>query len=134
MKFAVVLHTDDGEHYGVTVPDLPGCFSAGDSMEEALDMAVEAIDGHLELLFEENGSIPERRPIKEHQQNPDFDAGVWALVDVDVTSYLGKSERFNITMPHLLVKRIDEYVATHKDAGSRSGFLQKAAAKELGLS
>ena len=29
MKFNVVLHTDDGQRYGVTVPDLPGCLGAG---------------------------------------------------------------------------------------------------------
>nr|MDP2192077.1 type II toxin-antitoxin system HicB family antitoxin [Rhodoferax sp.] len=29
MKFIVVLHTDDGQRYGVTVPDLPGCLGAG---------------------------------------------------------------------------------------------------------
>jgi len=35
MRFALALHTDDGVKYGVTVPDLPGCFSAGDSFDEA---------------------------------------------------------------------------------------------------
>lgn len=133
MNFAVVLHSDDGVHYGATVPDLPGCFSAGDSVEEALEMVKEAIDGHLELLFEENGLIPDRQPISIHKQNPEYKSGTWALVEVDITPYLGRSERFNITMPNLLVKRIDEYVATHKETGSRSGFLQKAAAKALGI-
>ena len=32
MKFTVGLHTDDGQHHGVTVPDLPGFFSAGDRL------------------------------------------------------------------------------------------------------
>ncbi len=36
MRFPVVLHTDDGTHYGVTVPDLPGCLSRGDSIDDAL--------------------------------------------------------------------------------------------------
>ncbi|MBN0609850.1 type II toxin-antitoxin system HicB family antitoxin, partial [Pseudomonas aeruginosa] len=29
MKFPVVLHKDPDSDYGVTVPDVPGCFSAG---------------------------------------------------------------------------------------------------------
>ena len=37
MKFIVVLHADDGQRHGVTVPDLPGRFSAGDSLDDALD-------------------------------------------------------------------------------------------------
>lgn len=39
MRFPVVLHTDDGVRYGVTVPDLPGCFSSGDTFDAALDSA-----------------------------------------------------------------------------------------------
>jgi predicted RNase H-like HicB family nuclease len=39
MKFALALHTDDGVKYGVNVPDLPGCFSAGDTLDEAIEMA-----------------------------------------------------------------------------------------------
>lgn len=52
MRYPVVLHTDDGARWGVTVPDLPGCFSAGDSMDEALESIIEAIDLHLEGLTE----------------------------------------------------------------------------------
>ena len=48
MKFTVVLHTDDGQRYGATVPDLPGCYSARDSFDEALKSVVEAIDLHAE--------------------------------------------------------------------------------------
>jgi predicted RNase H-like HicB family nuclease len=44
MKYPIVLHTDNGVSYGVTVPDVvPGCFSAGDTFDEALEMAEEAI-------------------------------------------------------------------------------------------
>ncbi|WP_373507478.1 type II toxin-antitoxin system HicB family antitoxin [Thiocapsa sp.] len=53
MRFPVVLHTDDGVRFGVTVPDLPGCFSAGDTFDAALDSAVEAIDLHLEGLTDD---------------------------------------------------------------------------------
>ncbi len=52
MRFPVVLHTDDGVRFGVTVPDLAGCFSAGDTFDEALDSVVEAIDLHLEGIVE----------------------------------------------------------------------------------
>jgi predicted RNase H-like HicB family nuclease len=43
MKYSVVLHKDPQSDYSVTVPDLPGCFSAGNTIEEALSMAREAI-------------------------------------------------------------------------------------------
>lgn len=51
MKFALALHTDDGMKYGVTVPDLPGCFSSRGTLDEAIDMAKEAIDAHHVLML-----------------------------------------------------------------------------------
>ena len=44
MRYPVVIHKDKASDYGVTVPDLPGCFSAGDTMEDALTSVIEAIE------------------------------------------------------------------------------------------
>ncbi len=51
--FKVILHPDleDGG-YWVECPELPGCSSQGDSVEEALDMIKDAIKGHLEVQEE----------------------------------------------------------------------------------
>ena len=129
MKFTVVLHTDDGRRYGVTVPDLPGCFSGGDDIEDALESVLEAIDLHVETLLEEGGELPARQPIAAHQANPDYAGGVWALVDVDVTRFEGKAEKVNITLPRRLLARIDEYARSH--GASRSGFLAEAARQAM---
>ena len=125
MRFPVVLHTDDGVRFGVTVPDLPGCFSAGDTFDEALDSVVEAIDLHLESVVEEGGEVPVPRSIAEHRVNPDFVAGVWAAVEVNVSRFEGRAEKINITLPRLLLAKIDHYV--RQKGGSRSGFLAEAA-------
>ncbi len=45
-----VIHKDPDSDYGVTVPDLPGCFSAGSTIDEAMAMAREAIELHVEGL------------------------------------------------------------------------------------
>ena len=52
-RFKVILHPDleDGG-YWVECPELPGCSSQGDSVEEALDMIRDAIKGHLEVQEE----------------------------------------------------------------------------------
>ncbi|PAV26509.1 hypothetical protein CF392_05625 [Tamilnaduibacter salinus] len=132
MKYPLALHTDDGVAYGVTVPDLPGCFSAGGTLDEAVDNAVEAIEGHLECLAEDGDSIPEAKTIAEHRQNPDFADAVWAVASIDITPFLGKAEKINITVPRLVLRQIDDYVRTHREeAGSRSGFLSQAALRAL---
>ncbi len=61
-KFKVILHPDleDGG-YWVECPELPGCSSQGDSIEEALDMIRDAIKGHLELEEELKREPPQKR-------------------------------------------------------------------------
>lgn len=125
MRFTVVLHTDDGTRYGVTVPDLPGCFSAGDNVDDALANVQEAIDLHVEGLIEEGYDIPDRQPIAVHQGNKDYAGGTWAVVDVPVEKYFGPAEKINITLPRLLLAKIDEYAKSH--GSTRSGFLAEAA-------
>lgn len=129
MRFAFALHTDDRVKYSVTVPDLPGCFSAGDSLDEAVEMAREAIDAHCELLAEKGLDIPAPRPLAEHQGNPDLAGAVWVVIEVDIEQYLGRAEKINITVPARLLRRIDEYAKNHGE--SRSGFLTRAAVQAM---
>lgn len=130
MRFPVVLHTDDGAHYGVTVPDLPGCFSAGDSIEDALTSVLGAIDLHLEGLVEDGGDVPYPSSISQHQANPDYADGVWALVDVDVSRFDGKAEKINITVPRRVLAQIDSFAKAQ--GATRSGFLVEAARRAMG--
>lgn len=83
MRYPIVVHTDDGSSYGVTVPDLPGCFSAGDTLDEAFEMAREAIFGHIETLLMDGQHIPEQHPMEIHRADPDLAGGFWGHVDVD---------------------------------------------------
>jgi len=83
MHYPVVIHKDKGSDYGVIVPDLPGCFSAGETMDEALKNAVEAIELHLEGMLLDGETIPEALSIEDHEGNPDYSGGTWAMVSVD---------------------------------------------------
>jgi predicted RNase H-like HicB family nuclease len=125
MKFIVVLHTDDGQQYGVTVPDLPGCFSAGKGLDEALESVREAIDLHVETLMEDGADIPATGSLNAHQANPAYTGGIWAIVDVPIEKYFGPADKINITVPRLVLRRIDEYAKRHGQ--SRSGFMVEAA-------
>jgi predicted RNase H-like HicB family nuclease len=75
MRYPVVIHKDKSSDYGVTVPDLPGCFSAGETMEDALTNVVEAIECHLEGLLFDGEAIPEAQSVEVHQKNRDFTLG-----------------------------------------------------------
>ena len=125
MRYPVVIHKDPDSDYGVTVPDLPGCFSAGATMDEALVNAVEAIECHIEGLMLDAEPIPAPEMVESHQSNPDYAEGVWALVDVDLTKLSGKVRRVNVTIPERVLTLIDDYASRHGE--TRSGLLTQAA-------
>ncbi|MCW8166700.1 type II toxin-antitoxin system HicB family antitoxin [Verminephrobacter aporrectodeae subsp. tuberculatae] len=129
MRYPIVLHNDDGARWGVTVPDLPGCFSAGDSVDEALERVVEAIGLHLEGVIEDGGEVPVPRPVSAHFENPDFAGGTWALAEVNTGKFDGWAEEINITIPHRVLARVDAYVKAH--GLTRSGFLVQAAERAI---
>jgi len=132
MHYPIAVEVGDGHHaYSVAVPDLPGCFSAGDTFDEAVDNARDAIEGHLESLADHGDPIPSASAIEQHLADPDYAGWVWAAVEIDMTPYLGKSHKVNVTLPDLLIKRIDNAVARHGEFKSRSGFLARAALHEL---
>lgn len=127
MKFPVLLHTDDGVNFGVIVPDVAGCFSAGDSVDNALNSVQEALALHFESLLADGDKLPRASSITAHQLNPDYKDGLWAFVDFDIEPYSGGFERINITLPKLIVHEIDRM------HGNRSSWLAGLAKKELGL-
>lgn len=133
MKFPVVMHKDADSDCGLTVPDVPGCFSAGATFSEALDNVREALALHLEGLLADEERLPQAREVDFHLESPDFAGGVWAVIDFDLTPYLGKSVRFNASLPEQLLNRIDERVQKDHRYASRSGFLATAALRELSV-
>ncbi|EJN29996.1 hypothetical protein PMI35_02254 [Pseudomonas sp. GM78] len=131
MKFPVVLHKDADSDYGVIIPDVPGCFSAGTTVAEAFENVKEALSLHYEGLVADGDPLPQVREIDVHIDNPDYAGGVWGVVEFDVTPYFGKSVRFNATLPEQLLERIDQTVRRDRRYSSRSGFLAAAALREL---
>ena len=90
MMFVIAIEPGTGSTaWGVAVPDLPGCFSAGDTMDEAMENARHAIDQHVGTLIEDGVAIPAGRPLAVHRADPDYAGWVWAVVDVPVEKYLG---------------------------------------------
>lgn len=120
-----VFSNSSDSDYGVTVPDLPGCFSAGSTLDEALDEAVEAIECHLEGMLLDGESIPSPQPIENHQANLDYEGGIWAFVTVDISRLSGKTRRVNITLPERVLTILDKYAAEHGE--TRSGMISEAA-------
>lgn len=82
MKFPVILHKDPDSDYGVTVPDLPGCYSAGGTVEEALRNAVEVIQCHMEGMRRDGKHVPESSDIERLSREDQDSGGFLAYVKV----------------------------------------------------
>ena len=133
MRYAILVHKDPGSSYGVTVPALPGCFSGGDTLDEAFANAHEAIVCHIEGCLLEDQPIPKERPLEEHQADPDYADGMWGFVDVDLSGLsgtsLGKAVDLNVMLPEHIVTAVDKAAASSGE--TRSGFLTQAALAEV---
>ncbi|MBD2747778.1 type II toxin-antitoxin system HicB family antitoxin [Microvirga sp. BT688] len=122
-QYVALIRADENSHYGVSFPDLPGCVTAGTTLEEARAMAEEALALHLEGLVEDEEPVPEPSSLEAVMADPDNRDGVAILVVAPQHS--SKAVRVNITLPNDVLDQIDRYAESH--GYSRSGFLAHAA-------
>ena len=138
MKYAVIFVSvkNDGV-YQVSVPDLPGCGTSANTIDLGIEKISQSIKSHLAILAEYGEKIPSALSIDKHRQdyagdNPHtYSQAFWAIVDIDITAYLGKSHKINVTLPELLIKQIDESVSKSSAYKTRSGFIASACLVEL---
>ncbi len=129
MKYPIVIHKDPESDYSVTVPDLPGCYSAGSSIEEAIYMAKEAIECHIEGMLLDGEVAPKILPIERHKENLEYNDGIWGIIEVDISKLSVKSKRVNITIPEKLLHTVDKYAENHGE--TRSGLLAQAVTEYM---
>lgn len=130
MKFTIAIEPGNRRKaFGVVVPDLPGCFSAGDTVEEAFDNVREVITAFCELLAEDGKEIPQPKSMSEWQAARGYRGWTWGIVDVPVEKFFGPAEKINITVPARLLKQIDDHARTQGE--TRSGFLTRAALEAM---
>jgi predicted RNase H-like HicB family nuclease len=116
----------DSAAWGVVVPDLPGCFSAGDTMEEAMIQAEDAITAWIEAALDAGQDIPKPSSIDTMRAaHPELASWLWALVKVDPAVLDDTLERVNISLPRRVLHRLD---ALARNAGeTRSGYIARMA-------
>jgi predicted RNase H-like HicB family nuclease len=70
--YIALVHKDEGTSYGVSFPDVPGCIAAGDTFEEAVALAAEALAGHLALMRADGDPIPAPRSYDQLKHDQSF--------------------------------------------------------------
>ena len=108
MMYVALVHKDSDSAYGVTIPDAPGCFSAGDTLEEAIANASEAL--RLWCEFEE---LPPPRDLDSIVADPELAEALEAalLVLVTVPQPPRAMERIAVTAAFELAPALDRVAA-----------------------
>lgn len=125
---ALFEREEGGEGYTVTFPDLPGCITEGDSLDEALSMAKEALALHLYGMEEDGDEIPQPSDILSLAPVED---GFYTLIEVRTSlirdKEMNRSVSKNVTIPKWL-----EVEATKANL-NYSQILQHALKEQLGI-
>jgi predicted RNase H-like HicB family nuclease len=127
ISFIALLRKEPGTVYGVDFPDLPGCISAGASLEEARKNAAEALKLHIAGLIEDGEPIPEPSALDVIMADPANSDAVAFLVSLDQEPT--RSVRVNITLPEKDLILIDR--EARQRGLTRSAFLLDAARHRL---
>lgn len=109
--YPAVFEQTKGGEYGVFFPDIPGCISAGDTLEEAIEMSKEALSLHLSEMINDNDECP-----MIDLQNAKKEAKDCLLMMIEPNTAIisrrtkDKAVRINITIPQFLLESVDNYV------------------------
>lgn len=126
--YIAIVHKAADSCYGVHFPDLPGCTSAGDTLDEAINNASEA----LRFYAEDAKAMPAARPLDVVRADAvvgqDIEEG-GVFVAVPLLLDAGRSVRVNITMDAGLLASVDE--AAERRGLTRSAFLAQAAREKM---
>ena len=123
VSYIGLIRKEPGSDFGVDFPDFPGCVTAGTTLDEARQMAQEALELHVAGMLEDEEPLPaptSLQAIMAKSANRDTVAFL-----VTLPQFPERSIRVNITLPEGLLRRIDERAA------NRSAFLARAAEKAL---
>jgi predicted RNase H-like HicB family nuclease len=129
MRYVIAIEPgDENTAFGVVVPDLDGCFSAGDTLEEAMANAEEAIRAWIDAALDQGMAIPKPSGLSAIQQNAAYAGWVFAVVSIDPAVLDDTTERVNITLPRRILARLDALAAEAHE--TRSGYIARRVATE----
>ncbi len=128
-SYIALIHKEAASDFGVSFPDLPGCVTAGASLDEARALAEEALALHLAGMAEDGAAAPDPSSLETIMADRENRDGVAVLVPVKGTS--PKIVRINITVPDDVLRAIDDHA--ERRGMNRSGFLVRAAKREMAL-
>jgi predicted RNase H-like HicB family nuclease len=126
--YVMAIEQGDARHaWSVHFPDLPGCFSAGDTMQDAVTNARDAVLLFIEDRLERGEPLPGATSLDDlkHDRRYSGPRWTWMPAYLDVDELIGPAQRVNVMIPRTALARID--AAAARAAQTRSAYMVEAA-------
>jgi predicted RNase H-like HicB family nuclease len=124
MEYIAYLHKDKGSDFGVSFPDVPGCVTAGRTLEEARQLAGEALTLHIAGMLEDGEALPKPSTLDELASDRNMRGAVAFLVSAEAPE---KTIRVNITARESQIEAIDRLA---RERGmTRSAYMVQSATR-----
>ncbi|MFO1084817.1 MAG: type II toxin-antitoxin system HicB family antitoxin [Reyranellaceae bacterium] len=124
MRYPILIEEGtDSTAFGVVVPDLPGCFSAGDTLDEAVEAAKEAAAAWIDAALDQGMSVPTPSSLQAARRLPGYKGWAVGLIEVEDSYFDDTVERVNITLPRRVLRRLDDMARVAGE--SRSGLIAR---------
>lgn len=131
-QYIAIVDKDADSAFGVRFPDVEGCFSAGNTLEEATRNAALALRQHVEVLESLGWEVPSPRLydtlIDDEEVKEALTEGA-LLISVPLLSDEGRTVRINVSLDRGLLTQIDDAAAAR--GLTRSAFLAQAAREKI---
>lgn len=127
MEYIAYLHKDKHSDFGVSFPDFPGCVTVGRTLEEARELAVEALALHMVGMIEDGAPLPEPSTLDQLADDPEMKDAVAFLVSAEAPE---KTVRVNITARESQIEAIDRLA--RKAGMTRSAYMVQSSVRGTG--
>lgn len=120
MRYPILIEEGtDTVAFGVVIPDLPGCFSAGDTLDDALEAAKEAAAAWVDAALDAGSGVPSPSSLADIRKLPEYQGWSVGVIDLDPALFDDTIERVNITLPKRVLRRLDDLAAAkHQSRGA----------------
>jgi predicted RNase H-like HicB family nuclease len=126
-KYIAVINKENGKQYGVIFPDFLGCVTVGKNLEEAKEMAQEALQFHVDGMLKDGEDLPYGKSLDEIKKKYKK-AEIFLVVAVKIKT---KATRINISIDEKLLRKLDKFLLNRNE--TRSSFFAKSIEKDAKL-
>jgi predicted RNase H-like HicB family nuclease len=128
----MALIDGDPGAYGVVFPDLPGCTAMGETIDQAMGAAAEALGDWIRTVESDGVAIPPPRTAQALHEDPETASALAAgaaLASILVVRATGRPVRANLTLDEGVVSALDEAARTR--GVTRSAMVEIIARQHL---